>query len=717
MGRKENKAMIRTAAAAFLLTAFVFVLAFSLNDVGPFGLKTILISDMKKQYIAFYSALREGRFTPYTMEIGLGTPTVALFAYYLSSPFSLLIWLFPSDSLPDALFWIIMLKTALSAVTMSVCLSRQKKNWSVLPLSICYALMSYVFFFFINQFWLDALVWLPLLISSLESLRSGENVGKTVVILTVLFISNYYISYMTGLFTALFLLYRCLEEGESLKHTVLNLGKLALSAVLAFLNAGFLLLPTFYQMMHSLGDAYDGYGRVNYTPKQLILKLFVGYFDSIGNAAAPTIFCGTAVLLLVFLYFLNARISMKRRILSGGFLAFLMISTYLPVLDRIWHGFAYPNAFAYRYAFCIVFLLIWLAHKNASEMEGIPGWMFPVLLVFPALLTLCFRSLRNNMDALPAVYEIILLAAYPLILMGLRKDGNREKVCSLLLLMTVLSEMLLNGVLVLHGVDLQNEFPSKEQFLFFRTEMRTLVSEESDFRIAYEDPERLNAGMEIGFLSPSLFSSAYDAGVASAVKKLGYGSAAKQYWYVPGSPETDRLLGIRCVIIPEKEGNGESPRITKLKRTECADPQPVAFLVPVGWTDLALSGIAAENRERIGSVLDDLRGWDGIFRVEKLESGQIEGLAESDSESLVFVSVPMQNGWYAAVDGKTVPVLTLLDAFIGVPVSAGSHKVVLTYRTPWSIPGTVASVFGILLTILLTGVFRKKGQFPSRTEK
>ncbi len=446
MAQKEKMSMIRTAAAAFLLTAVIFVLAFSLNDVGPFGSKTILISDMKKQYIAFYSALREGRFTPYTMEIGLGTPTVALFAYYLSSPFSLLIWLFPSDSLPDALFWIILLKTALSAVTMSVCLVRRKKTWSVLPLSICYALMSYVFFFFINQFWLDALVWLPLLISSLEDLRGKGTIGKTVVILTVLFISNYYISYMTGLFTALFLLYRCLEEGESLKDTVLNLGKLAFSAVMAFMNAGFLLLPTFYQMMHSLGDAYDGYGRVNYTPKQLILKLFVGYFDSIGNAAAPTIFCGTAVLLLVLLYFLNSRISLKSRILSGGFLAFLMISTYLPVLDRIWHGFAYPNAFAYRYAFCIVFLLIWLAHISASEMEGIPGWMFPVLLAFPVLMTLFFRSLRNNMDALPAVCEITLLAAYPLMLMGLRKDGYRKRVCSLLLLMTVLAEMLLNGV-------------------------------------------------------------------------------------------------------------------------------------------------------------------------------------------------------------------------------------------------------------------------------
>ena len=717
MAQKEKKSMIRTAAAAFLLTAVIFVLAFSLNDVGPFGSKTILISDMKKQYIAFYSALREGRFTPYTMEIGLGTPTVALFAYYLSSPFSLLIWLFPSDSLPDALFWIIMLKTALSAVTMSLCLARRKMTWSVLPLSICYALMSYVFFFFINQFWLDALVWLPLLISSLEDLRDKGTVGKTVVILTVLFISNYYISYMTGLFTALFLLYRSLEEGEPLKDTVLNLGKLAFSAVMAFLNAGFLLFPTFYQMMHSLGDAFDGYGRVNYTPKQLILKLFVGYFDSIGNAAAPTVFCGTSVLLLVLLFFLNGGIPLKTRILSGGFLAFLMISTYLPFLDRIWHGFAYPNAFAYRYAFCIVFLLIWLAHRSAAELKNAAGYLFPVLMVLPVLLALCYGTLRNNMESLPAVGEIVMLAVYPLILMLIRSDRKRERICSLLFLMAVLTETLLNGSLVLHGVDLQNEFPSKEQFLYFRTEMRKLVSQETDGRIAYSDPERLNAGMEIGFLSPSLFSSAYDAGVASAVKKLGYGSAAKQYWYVSGSPETDRLLGIRCVIIPEKEGNGESPRITELKRTECADPQPVAFLVPVGWTDLALSENAAENREMIERALDDLRTWDGIFHVEKLENGQIEGQAESDRESLVFVSVPARNGWHAAVDGKTVPVLTLLDVFIGVPVPAGSHKVVLTYRTPWSIPGMAVSVCGILLSALLTAVCRKKGKFPSRSEK
>ena len=248
---------------------------------------------------------------------------LASFIFYAVS---LLIYLFPADKLPTAMFFIILMKVSCSSVTFSYHLAKKEKMEPIrtVPFGLCYSLMSFVFFYFINQFWLDALIWLPLLILSLEDVIEEKKIVKTTVILAVLFISNYYISYMTGVFTALYLIYLCFIRRKGIRGSVYSLLRLAGSAGIAFCCAGVLMLPTLYQMAGSLGDAYDGYGIVNYTPKQMILKLFIGYFDSIGNAAAPTIFCGTFVLILTVMYFLNKEIPIRERTAGAVFLLYLI---------------------------------------------------------------------------------------------------------------------------------------------------------------------------------------------------------------------------------------------------------------------------------------------------------------------------------------------------------------------------------------------------------
>ena len=708
--KKRNKEVISVLILTFFLSALCFLIAFSANDIGLFGNRTILISDMKKQYIAFYSALREGRFGSYTMEIGLGTPTIGLIAYYLSSPFSLLVFLFPADYLPTAVFFIILMKTACASVTFCYYLICKKDLEPIqcVPFSLCYSLMSFVFFFFINQFWFDALIWLPLLILSIEDIIERRRLVKTSLILAVLFISNYYISYMTGLFVALYLLYLCFCREKTFKETMLAVTRLAVSAVLAFLAASFLLVPTIYQMVHSLGDFYDGYGAVNYTPKQLILKLFVGYFDSIGNAAAPTIFCGTLVLLLVVLYFINSRIKIREKIGSAVFLGFLMVSTYLPFLDKIWHGFAFPNAFAYRYAFCISFLLISIAAGSYARIEWINKKLLIAFLAVPALLAVFSVKLFRNVSVATAAGEIFFCICYPLLLILEGKELIR-KWFKVLIIILVCLEMTLNGALVLHGVDVQNEFPLYSQYTDFHKMMDDAVKNAGESeRIAYIDDERLNAGMEIGFYSPSLFSSAYDPVAAETVSKLGYGyvSVSKQYMYASGYDETDRLLGIRYRLEAQKEGAGESPVITKITVEDLGETSPICFFIPSDSIGTKLLSSPDENQALVQEFISDADM--GAVSNIRLEGSHIYASVETDKDGAVWVSVPAQEGWNAAVDGKKAEIQKTLDYFISVPVFNGSHTIELTYTTPYQKTGVIMSVIGVLLILGVYVLERKK---------
>ena len=708
-GRKCKKEVISVLILAFFLSCACFLVAFAANDIGLFGDKTILISDMKKQYIAFYSALREGRLGLYSFEIGLGTPTVGLIAYYLSSPFSLLIYLFPAEKLPTAVFFIILLKTACASVAFCwflIC-REELRPIQCVPFSLCYSLMSFVFFFFINQFWFDALIWLPLLILSLDEILEEKKIAKTSLILAVLFISNYYISYMTGLFTALYLIYLCFCRGKSLKETVRAVLRLAASAVTAFCTAGVLLVPTLYQMITSLGDSYDGYGTVNYSPKQLILKLFIGYFDSIGNAAAPTVFCGTLVLMLALLYFANSKIAVREKIGSAVFLGFLMLSTYIPFLDRIWHAFAYPNAFAYRYAFCISFLLVTLAARCFARLGGVRKELLIGLLVIPVILAVFSSKLLRNVSVWTAAAEICFCAAYPLYLF-IEKISENKKVINAIVILSVCAELILNGALVLQGVDIQNEFPLYKDYVSYRDLMTDAVSDvRAGERAAYIDDERLNAGMEIGFFSPSLFSSAFDPKTAETVSKLGYVSEFKQYRYVPGYDWTDRLLGIRYRLEAQKTGNGESPAVTDITVEDLGEASPVCFFIPADHVGAELSDSPEKNQDLIRGFLAEA----DTQAANSVEFGKsaITAKVNAGEDGAVFFSVPAQSGWTARVDGRKAEIQETLDYFISVPVSRGEHEIGLVYHTPFLGAGAAVTVIGIaMLAAVLYTEHKKK---------
>ena len=114
--------------AAFLLTAAVWTAALCLFGVAPFGSRSILITDLAQQYIeyhaALYDAVRGGSSLLYTWDGGLGMNFLGLFAYYLASPFTPLILLFPRGLLPEAVLLVVSLKLAGRACTMSLFLRK-----------------------------------------------------------------------------------------------------------------------------------------------------------------------------------------------------------------------------------------------------------------------------------------------------------------------------------------------------------------------------------------------------------------------------------------------------------------------------------------------------------------------------------------------------------------------------------------------------------------
>ena len=115
--RQRFRAVQHGAAFYPLLAGALGLLCMALSyvwlGVWPFGNESVMIVDLHHQYGPMLSELREmllsGGDVLYTFKTGIGANFISLFAYYLASPFNLLLVLFPSSLLTEGVLVITLL--------------------------------------------------------------------------------------------------------------------------------------------------------------------------------------------------------------------------------------------------------------------------------------------------------------------------------------------------------------------------------------------------------------------------------------------------------------------------------------------------------------------------------------------------------------------------------------------------------------------------------
>lgn len=149
---------------------------------------------------------------------------MGMFAYYLSSPFSLLVALFPKQSITEAMLFILVLKTGCAGLSFSYLLTK-KRDMGIIPrvmFSTMYALSSYVVVLQHNVMWMDNVIVFPLLLLAVDELISKGKFKLYVIALVYSVMSNFYLGYMTCLFIFIWFFVRYFmlsqEEKKSEKY-------------------------------------------------------------------------------------------------------------------------------------------------------------------------------------------------------------------------------------------------------------------------------------------------------------------------------------------------------------------------------------------------------------------------------------------------------------------------------------------------------------------
>ena len=136
--------------ACLLIPAALMYLIYLSKEIHPFGNGTVLVLDLNGQYVWFFEALRNfvngDASLLYSFARALGGEFLGIYAYYLASPLSYIVCLFPEDRMLEALLVLFLLKTAICGGTFGFYMHKtlkERRPFAVIAFSTLYALTSY----------------------------------------------------------------------------------------------------------------------------------------------------------------------------------------------------------------------------------------------------------------------------------------------------------------------------------------------------------------------------------------------------------------------------------------------------------------------------------------------------------------------------------------------------------------------------------------------
>ena len=629
------------------IPVFLVYLIYLARGIHPFGDGCVLVLDLNGQYVWFFEALRnfvhgDGSLL-YSFERALGGEFLGVYAYYLASPFSYLVCLFPKTKMLEALLALFLLKTAICGGTFGYYMRKTALTgspFSVIIFSVCYAVSSYAIVQQHNTMWIDAMMWLPLITLGIEELiRHGKFKLYTFLLAVTLF-SNFYIGYMVCFWCAIYFLLFYLAHGgknggnnplDERLHFLKSLLRMAFFSLLAIGMAAVILLGAYYSL--NFGKTTFSTTKwewfLNFDFLELLYKFLPGSYDTVRPEGYPFVYCGVLTLLLLPAYFVSKKYTMRRKICSGVLVLVFIASFSLSVVDIIWHGFQRPNWLNYRYSFMLCFYLCVLACRALEELETLSLkltlGMGGLIAIFTVLLQKFGDGAFFDPKDFSCIWFTLACLFVHLSILGISRSKKRSiQIASVALLVAVCVEVFVNGLFNMNALDEDVTYTRYSYYNNFLKNTRPLVeavqaSDDSFYRMekTYFRKVNDNMGLEMRGLSGS--TSTLNQETIVFLEKMGY--CSKSHWskYGGGTPVNDSLLGLKY-ILSDKDiyRNYYEVYLTDDVHRYTAYRNPYALSIaygvddalldfPLGYLDTDEESKSDKEPSRIGNAIDALK--------------------------------------------------------------------------------------------------------------
>lgn len=606
---------------AGIIAIIIMGIVFYIQGITPFGNHNLLISDMGGQYLSFFTAYRHAilthSFQLYSFSQSLGGNALPTIAYYLLSPFNLVILLFPAANIPTGLSVLIMLKIAAIAVTMTIFLQNHfhTSRWSTILFGLAFSLSGFVTLNYFTIMWLDALIWLPLVIDGLDHLINTGHPARFFGWLWVSIITDYYLGYMTVLFVIYYFIYQLFELKDpqtSIWQTCKQQSKLIRNVVLTTLFSGlstmFLLIPTGLGMLTTAKSAVQ---LSSYLP---IPEFGLSVFSQLGLGAnnfttrlshAPTLFSSTLVALLALAYFVHPLINKGHKRHVAWLLIALFLSMEIRTIDTMWHMFQRPAGFPYRNAFFFSFVLIMVAFEawqaNPQKIAIKWRWQLPTLLAGLLIIGWFVQLFGAN----PLAISTLLLSLVAVLVTALALFTTINRRQQLLLAGIVIAELGTNSYLTMQNASFGNESAYVQNYQKEYTQMQTvndpdgqlyrvenqntLINQAFNYNSLYRN---YNDPMLFNFHDITYYSSTFTNQTRLMLKSLGlYSKNVRRVSSEGLNPVSELLLDIKYDVQLNVAGSAT---------TSIRSDNGLGFVVSSAFKQLSLQANSAiANQEKI----------------------------------------------------------------------------------------------------------------------
>jgi uncharacterized membrane protein YfhO len=657
----KRKEWIKNKGWSFLLSILLPIgimgFVYFLLGIYPGSEKTILASDALSQtsnfFASFNNALHGKQSFLYTWYGSLGLNYWSFMAYYINGIFSPLVYFFDNSQIPDALYMILLLKFGAIGGSFWVMSDHLFKvpQWSKLLLSVSFALSGFSIAYSPQQMWLDGLMYLPLVILGIHRLMDQRKPAVLFISYLLLFLSNFYMAFMIGVFSFLYVFCRFIIAPKKYQSTLIPY---LVTSLLAGGASMVTILPTLLDLKNN-GESLTkltGFFTNDTGIWDIPVKTLVGVYDTSKYGSAPFLYFGLLGTIFCLFYFVSPKIPRKNKFVYGGLFCLLIASVYIEPLNLFWHGFHAPNMFLFRFSFLFSFLGLLLAgfglEKVTKEDSGrMVNIVIGMIFVYVLIVFLANRRRYDFLDKSSVLASVVLLIVYLLILLLKDRFKIKQSRWLVLLIMVFIGEMTLNAQRLVEGIATEWRYPERIAYEQNYQDVHQLVEwtkNENDtlYRMANLNSSSRNESFIHGYSGVSMFSSIRNRHSSIYMNELGFRSTGTNLTiqYINNTLVMDALLGIKYNLAqndPNKFG-------FTLKKTEGKyGVYENEFALPLGM--LTDQGIYDKNVVKNQTeLLQYLSGkTDSFFYFSEIETIKEENVQIEDHDSVLFYSKTAPN--------------------------------------------------------------------------
>ncbi|MFJ7156105.1 YfhO family protein [Streptomyces sp. NPDC101118] len=369
------------ALASAVLSMAAYCIGMAAHGTYPFGQGSRAMNDLRNQYVPFHAHLWDLQHGTaqgdlfFNWQSGYGNGFLGEFFTYLANPFSLLTGLFPREYADLPVFLVTLLSTGLAAAVMTVFLGRLRPGspWLRALLGTGYAVCGWTLIEGgIVPMWMWGLVALPLLCIAADFCLTERRWVLGTLFFALCWYANFYSAAMATIGAVLVLLLRLAVTDADWRTRGRAMWRASTMAVAGLLLAAPAVLVS--GLASAQAQPSDSYVVSVATGPRTFLGLLLP--GTVPEPAAPNVFAGVLVLLLVLALPFQSKVRVRERAAWLVLIVLTALSFVWTPTAKVWQGFTLPHGSPFRESFVLSGLLVmaaWICLAHMPRRRALLG--------------------------------------------------------------------------------------------------------------------------------------------------------------------------------------------------------------------------------------------------------------------------------------------------------------------------------------------------------